>query len=332
MKLSLRATSLARTLAATHAAVSTDETRPHLNSLRIEATEGDALIAVATDGHRLHAVRVACDVDAIGEVLIPSDSVSMMRQTLARALKGQAKETRIKDGKAVSVVNHTPMVATLARKEGDSFLTFTVGETSIQIRPTDATFPPWEQVIAVPAGARLAYANVAPHYMRDAFACAELFATDDLQSASAICTAPSARKGDDEGSLDPVRVEATRSNGDFFYALMMPMRVDRGITPAQDPAARLRPAVAQKKASAQRTAPTEAPATLPLSPVASSSRARAPSNVARMTGAKVAPEGASDRDVCGYCKSTWQPDCDGDCNVCGMNTGAVAPVMLGGRK
>lgn len=53
------------------AAVSTDESRPHLNSVATFWSEGK-LLAAATDGHRLHLASMACDhCEEDGEHLLP---------------------------------------------------------------------------------------------------------------------------------------------------------------------------------------------------------------------------------------------------------------------
>ena len=107
-------------------AMSTDETRAHLNAVHFE-TDAGKLIAVATDGHRL----AKADVE-IGDGDAPRVELLLMARaaTELRKLCAEAKE-----GVSVEIV---------ATKTSHRAV---VGATSLSVRRIDAAFPAYQQVI-----------------------------------------------------------------------------------------------------------------------------------------------------------------------------------------
>jgi DNA polymerase-3 subunit beta len=137
---SIDASTLGHLLETAGPCVSTDQTRPHLNSLLLECC-GDIrtdiadvrryVRAVATDGHRL--VKVEADLSPMcsmfGPMLIALDAFP----SLARLCKG-------KDGGHVSVHVTT-------EKDKQTLATFKRGTSLVTIKLVDAQFPAWVQVI-----------------------------------------------------------------------------------------------------------------------------------------------------------------------------------------
>jgi DNA polymerase-3 subunit beta len=74
------AATLRRMLDQTHKAISTDETRPHVNSLCFDF-DGRLLRCVATDGNRLHLVHTTCDSPRM-VALLPLKAVLEVRRIL----------------------------------------------------------------------------------------------------------------------------------------------------------------------------------------------------------------------------------------------------------
>lgn len=123
---SMRADLLGRLFDRTHVSISTDETRPHVNSLFVEM-RGALVRAVSTDGHRLTKMDATLPT-AIGlatTMLIPLAAVGDLRRLFADAEKG--------------------VVVTLAQSGPNAFVT--VGDVTYWTKLVDAQFPPWEQVV-----------------------------------------------------------------------------------------------------------------------------------------------------------------------------------------
>lgn len=117
----IEAGSLAELIACTQFAVSTDETRLHLNCALLEIG-GGKLTMVATDGHRLAVRTVAADVAGSDKVLVPLASLDRIRRLLP------------KDG-----------TVELAIEDVDLFLI--VEGVTFATRLVTASFPPYQQVI-----------------------------------------------------------------------------------------------------------------------------------------------------------------------------------------
>lgn len=115
---------LAALLCRTHYAVSTDETRAHVNSALFKWSDGTLTIA-STDGHRLAVASAAFSGDAIQQFLLPLRALAEVR----RLLSEQADDSTV----------------TIARD--DKRVRFACGDVSIGAKLVDAQFPPYEQVI-----------------------------------------------------------------------------------------------------------------------------------------------------------------------------------------
>lgn len=126
--ISLDASLLARLVAHTVFAVSTDETRAHLNSALLEL-EGGVIRMVATDGHRLSKYESKVDGHASATMLIPLKAVHEVRRMADDLLASQG------DDKLIRVVATGPHAF------------FIANGTTFGTKLVDAQFPPWRQVI-----------------------------------------------------------------------------------------------------------------------------------------------------------------------------------------
>lgn len=102
-------------------AISTDESRPHLNAMLFE-WEGTTVRAVSTDGHRLHLAETT--VEGVGNLtmLIPLSGVNQIKKLC------EAADT-----------------VSIGRTGSNAF--FTAGGFTLAVKLVDATFPPYRQVI-----------------------------------------------------------------------------------------------------------------------------------------------------------------------------------------
>lgn len=125
--LALEVVVLSDLIVSTHFAISTDETRSHLNSALFE-WEGETVRMVATDGHRL-AKRdiVVAGRQASTTLLIPLKAINELRRFCEEVQAGGATEIQI-----------TP--------SGSSAF-FQTGGTTFSVKLVDAQFPPYAQVI-----------------------------------------------------------------------------------------------------------------------------------------------------------------------------------------
>lgn len=125
---------LRKLIARTHFAVSTDETRPHLNSGLLE-WEGDLVRMVATDGHRL----------ALAEAKVPGMKAST---SMLIPLKAIHELARLCDEADVPVVEgeeaREPEIV-IAQSGSTAF--FRSGAVTFGVKLIDAQFPPYRQVI-----------------------------------------------------------------------------------------------------------------------------------------------------------------------------------------
>ena len=123
---------LAELIAKTHFSISTDETRPHLNSALLE-WDGDVVRMVTTDGHRLSKHEMPADggQKASFSLLIPLKGITELRRLCdeAKADKGD------KEGSTLKLLRGGPNVF------------FVRDDTTLAIKLVDAQFPPYQQVI-----------------------------------------------------------------------------------------------------------------------------------------------------------------------------------------
>ncbi len=131
--LSLEVSVLQELIARTHFSVSTDETRPHLNSALFE-WEGEIVRMVSTDGHRLSKMDVkVAGRQATATMLIPLKAIQELRR-LADELAAEAP----KDAKERPTIDIT--------QSGPNAF-FQAGGMVFSVKLVDAQFPPYSQVI-----------------------------------------------------------------------------------------------------------------------------------------------------------------------------------------
>jgi DNA polymerase-3 subunit beta len=123
---------LSKLIARTHFSISTDETRPALNSALFE-WDGDRVRMVSTDGHRLSKMEVRVPGrQATATMLIPLKAVGELRR-----LSDETRAEAGKDGEAQKV--------TISQSGPNAF--FVMGGTRFSVKLVDAQFPPYSQVI-----------------------------------------------------------------------------------------------------------------------------------------------------------------------------------------
>jgi DNA polymerase-3 subunit beta len=131
---------LAQLIAKTSYAISTDETRAHLNSALFE-WDGDIVRMVTTDGHRLAKVEVRVKGrQASATMLIPLKAVNELR----RLCDDPGADLSRESGKDVP-----PPLVHITQSGSSAF--FQTGGTTFSVKLVDAQFPPYSQVI--PQGA-----------------------------------------------------------------------------------------------------------------------------------------------------------------------------------
>ena len=122
---------LALLIARTHFSISTDETRPHVNSGLFEWS-GDKVRLVSTDGHRLSKMEATVSgSSATATMLIPLKAIGELRR-LADEAKGE------KEALTVSITQSGP----------NAF--FAIAGMTFSCKLVDAQFPPYQQVIPEP--------------------------------------------------------------------------------------------------------------------------------------------------------------------------------------
>ena len=126
--LSLPVELLSLLIARTHFSISSDETRPHVNSGLFEWV-GDRVRIVSTDGHRLSKMEATVSgSSATATMLIPLKAITELRRL--------ADEARAeKDATTVTITQSGP----------NAF--FTVAGMQFSVKLVDAQFPPYNQVI-----------------------------------------------------------------------------------------------------------------------------------------------------------------------------------------
>lgn len=123
---------LGELIAKTHFSISTDETRPHLNSALFE-WDGDVVRMVTTDGHRLSKHEMPADggQNASFSLLIPLKGIGELRR-----LSEEAKTDKgAGEGAPLKLLRGGPNVF------------FVRDDTMLAIKLVDAQFPPYQQVI-----------------------------------------------------------------------------------------------------------------------------------------------------------------------------------------
>lgn len=130
--LALEVAVLQEIISKTHFSVSTDETRPHLNSALFE-WDGDVVRMVTTDGHRLSKIDVkVAGRQASATMLIPLKAIHELR----RLCDEMASEKTDKDQKPEIQIT-----------QSGSSAFFQGGGTTFSVKLVDAQFPPYAQVI-----------------------------------------------------------------------------------------------------------------------------------------------------------------------------------------
>lgn len=130
--LALEVAILQEIIAKTHFSVSTDETRPHLNSALFE-WDGDVVRMVTTDGHRLSKIDVkVAGRQASATMLIPLKAIHELRKLCDEMVS----ERTDKDAK--------PEVQ-ITQSGSNAF--FQGAGTTFSVKLVDAQFPPYAQVI-----------------------------------------------------------------------------------------------------------------------------------------------------------------------------------------
>lgn len=120
---------LAMLMQRTHFSISSDETRPHVNSALFEWA-GDRVRMVTTDGHRLSKMEITVRGSAAtATMLIPQKAINQLRH-----LADQARGDK----------DSTPVVK-IAQSGPHAF--FSLVGTSFSVKLVDAQFPPYQQVI-----------------------------------------------------------------------------------------------------------------------------------------------------------------------------------------
>jgi DNA polymerase-3 subunit beta len=123
LKLSLPAKTLRESLSAVRHAVSTDDTRYHLNGINLELSDGK-LTASATDGHRLATVTCDAPTVAAPSVLLPAKAIGVLLRLLPADDDAQID-------------------LSITRRE----LVLVVGDVEFSAKFIDAQFPDYRQVI-----------------------------------------------------------------------------------------------------------------------------------------------------------------------------------------
>jgi DNA polymerase-3 subunit beta len=119
-------------VARTHFSISSDETRPHVNSGLFEWV-GDRVRIVSTDGHRLSKMEATVTgTSATATMLIPLKAITELRRLAdeARAERGADKDASI---------------VTITQSGPNAF--FTIAGMVFSVKLVDAQFPPYQQVI-----------------------------------------------------------------------------------------------------------------------------------------------------------------------------------------
>jgi DNA polymerase-3 subunit beta len=119
---------LAMLIARTHFSISSDETRPHVNSALFEWA-GDRVRMVTTDGHRLSKMEITVSgSSATATMLIPQKAINELRR-LADEAKGDRENPNVR----------------ITQSGPNAY--FTLAGMQFSVKLVDAQFPPYQQVI-----------------------------------------------------------------------------------------------------------------------------------------------------------------------------------------
>jgi DNA polymerase-3 subunit beta len=119
---------LALLMARTHFSISSDETRPHVNSALFEWA-GDRVRMVTTDGHRLSKMEITVTgSSATATMLIPLKAISELRR-LADEARGDRENPNVR----------------ITQSGPNAY--FTLAGMQFSVKLVDAQFPPYQQVI-----------------------------------------------------------------------------------------------------------------------------------------------------------------------------------------
>jgi DNA polymerase-3 subunit beta len=129
--LSLGVQVLSTLIAKTHFSISTDESRPHLNSALFE-WNGDVVRMVTTDGHRLSKL----------DAKVPGRQASA---TMLIPLKAIHELRRLCDDMVAEKDKDAPAEISITQSGSSAF--FQGGGTTFSVKLVDAQFPPYSQVI-----------------------------------------------------------------------------------------------------------------------------------------------------------------------------------------
>jgi DNA polymerase-3 subunit beta len=123
---------LSRLIGRTKFSISTDETRPHVNSALFEWS-GDRIRMVTTDGHRLSKAEVTiAGASGSATMLIPLKAITELKR-LADDARGEQPGAKADDTVKIS--------------QTGPHLFFEIGGTRFGVKLVDAQFPPYQQVI-----------------------------------------------------------------------------------------------------------------------------------------------------------------------------------------
>lgn len=134
--MTISASTLASLIERVGYAVSTDETRPQLNSALFE-WDGDVVRMVATDGHRMAMQeRTTGEHRASARMLLQLKALHELKRTCERAAAAEpTEEGKPSPGGQIEIVR------------SDAMAWFRTGATTFGAKLVDAVFPPWQQVV-----------------------------------------------------------------------------------------------------------------------------------------------------------------------------------------
>lgn len=207
--------------------ISTDETRPHLHSAKVE-WEGDIMRMVTTDGHRLTRMQVKLPAETTpGDMLLPHKGVQELRGVCEEALSVSAD-------------------AVIVLRQSGSMVFFQTDGLVLGVKLVDAQFPPYQQVIPKKTLYQLVLPRLA---LLDAIKAVAVAASEKTLGVKFVLTngslriqseSPTTGDGYDELSVDHAGPEVTigfnaRYFADVLAALPEP-DVELGVSGELDPA------------------------------------------------------------------------------------------------
>jgi DNA polymerase-3 subunit beta len=231
-------------IARTHFAISTDETRPHVNSGLVELF-GGVIRMVSTDGHRLTKMEIPVATMASSTMLVPLKAVGLLRQIAAdrpvpAAPKGEPK--------ADAPPPEKPSVE--IRQVGPNAF-FRFGDVQFSVKLVDATFPPYQQVIPALSDRQVRCPRAA---LAEALRAVSLAASDKTGGVKVTITpgmlritseSPDSGAGFDEIPVDYIGPEITIGfNAKYFLDVLVALddeEITLGVGGELDPAV-VRPA------------------------------------------------------------------------------------------